>query len=170
MCAVVPEVPASMAIPLMKWSTPLATGSIGIRFATVHVVPFPDLLITISLVEQFVRKPQSGHTTYTLPLASIAAEGNPALRMSPASPWLMNCPTFTAAVQLCPPLVELKACTNPLKPRIGTITFPFGFTNGIPPIPKSLPCVATGVLQVIPPSVEVLIWIRSPEFVLSHSE
>src|SRR5215813_6527745 len=127
------------------------------RFGFVHVVPFPDLLMTISFAEQLVRNRQSGQTTYIFPFASVAAEGNPAARISPASAWLMYSPTFTAAFHVLPPSIEMKACTNPLKARIGTITRPFGFTSGNPPIPKSLPLVATAALQVTPPSVDVLI-------------
>ena len=44
----------------------------------------------------------------------------------------------------------------------GTITVPLGCTTGWPPRPVARLAVATGVLQVRPPSVEVLIRIRSP--------
>ena len=82
----------------------------------------------------------------------------------------MKSPTLTPFVHVIPPLVETNAMTDPVNPRNGTMTLPFGFTSGRPPMPKSCPCVATAGLHVTPPSVEVLIWIKSPALVLSHSE
>ena len=57
----------------------LVTGSIGTRLTADHVVAVVDVLYTMSFDEQFVRKRQSGHITYTLPPASTADEIRPAL-------------------------------------------------------------------------------------------
>ena len=50
----------------------------------------------------------------------------------------------------------------------GTITSPSGWTTGWPPRPKTPLSVWTGALQVSPPSVDVLIRIRSPSPKSSH--
>ena len=55
----------STPIPGMKWSTVLLVASIGMRTTVVHVVPLVDVLITMSLDGQLLRKWQSCTTTYT---------------------------------------------------------------------------------------------------------
>ena len=60
----------------MKWSTPLATGSIGIRWTALQFTPSLDVLKTMSLAVHLGSKRQSSHATYALPAASISAVGN----------------------------------------------------------------------------------------------
>ena len=84
-CALLPEVAGSTATPGMKWSTVLVVGSIGMRAGFVQVTPSAEVLKTRSFEEQFVRKRQSAQTTYTVPLASISADGMGPLRRWPAS-------------------------------------------------------------------------------------
>src|ERR1700755_1285932 len=110
----------------------------------------------MSFAEQLLSKLQSDQERYTVPAPSIAAEGKPALRMPPASPWLGAVAMLTAPVQLAPPLVEMKADMPPSKSAKGTTTVPLGCTSGLPPIPKSPFAVVFGALHVKPPSVEVL--------------
>src|SRR6266567_430741 len=59
------------------------------------------------------------------------------------------------ALQLVPPLVELKAPTAlSLALSIGTITVPSGRTTGCPPMTPVL--LVAGALHALPPLVEVL--------------
>src|SRR6266446_6654370 len=71
--------------------------------------------------------------------------------------------TFTAFVQLFPPYIELNAITSPLNPRMGTITFPPGFTTGTPPMPWSCPAVANAGPQVFPPLGDLVRMSRSTD-------
>src|ERR1700690_851933 len=107
--AELPEVPGSMPMPLMKWSTPLPMGSIGMRLTALQCVPSLDELKTSSLAEQPDSYRQSGQETKTLPAPSMAVEGKPGLRRPPASPWLGALAMLTAHVQVWPPLVDVKA-------------------------------------------------------------
>src|SRR5579862_1281763 len=111
----------------MKWSTPLPTGSIGIRVTLVQVVPFVEVVITRSFAAQLVSKRQSCQTTYTFPDPSISAEGSALERMLPASAWLWIFVTVTVVPQVVPPSVEVKASKLVwLALEIGTTTVPFG--------------------------------------------
>ena len=47
----------------MKWSTVLLVGSIGMRIGAVQVIPFVDVLITMSFDEHPDRNRQSNQTT-----------------------------------------------------------------------------------------------------------
>src|SRR3954465_280947 len=116
----------------------------------------------MSLAEQLLSKLQSGQVRKTFPAPSIAPEGKPALRMPPDSPWLGALAIETARVQVPPPLVDMNADMPPSKSAKGTMTLPFGCTTGLPPIPKSPPCVPCGALHVRPPSMEVLMNSTSP--------
>jgi hypothetical protein len=60
----------------MKWSTVLVTGSIGTRAAGDQFTPSVDVERMMSFELQFLRKRQSHQATYTLPLASTAADGH----------------------------------------------------------------------------------------------
>src|SRR5690242_7065133 len=126
----------------MKWSTVLPTASIGMRVTADHVVPFVDVLITMSFDEQPDRKRQSCHTTYTLPCGSISADGIGSVRRLPATPWSVTLATFTLLPQLLPPSVETKERMPPKLALVGTITRPLGCTSGWPPSPlaKSAVC------------------------------
>jgi hypothetical protein len=54
-------------MPGRKWSTVLVVASIGTRRGAVQLVPFADLLHTMSLVAQPVRNRQSDQATYVVP-------------------------------------------------------------------------------------------------------
>src|ERR1700758_1537331 len=112
---------------------PLPTGSMGMRTFCDQCTPSLELLYTMSLAEQPLSKLQSDHEVYTVPAPSIAADGSPALRRPPASPWLGALAILTARVQLCPPLVDMKADMPPSKSAKGTTTLPLGCTTGLPP-------------------------------------
>src|SRR5439155_27054276 len=120
----------------MKWSTVLVVGSIGMRAGFVQVTPSAEVLKTRSFEEQFVRKRQSAQTTYTVPLASISADGSRPLRRPPASVRSVIEETVTVLLQFAPPSLDEHASIDPKTPRvIGTMTFPVGCTSGWPPIP-----------------------------------
>ena len=57
----------------------------GMRAGGVQFTPSLDVLRTRSFEEQLVRKRQSDQTKYTVPAASISADGNGPLRRFPAS-------------------------------------------------------------------------------------
>src|SRR6266480_2362249 len=124
----------------------------------------PSLVVlkTISLYLQPGSNRQSDHATYTLPDLSISAEGRgTSARMPPCGTWRSAGETITVALQLLPPLVEMKdlilkgwVAFN-TKPRIGTTTLPLGRTTGCPPMPKSWLAVSFGGPQVSPPLWEV---------------
>src|SRR5271166_1129086 len=126
------------------------------RDLLVQCVPSVVLLKTMSLALQPLSKLQSDQEMNTRPPPSTVAEGRPALRRPPSSPRLGACAICCAAVQLWPPLVEVKLETPPLKSAKGTTTVPLSITSGLPLMPKSLPWVVLGEPQVWPPSVEVL--------------
>src|SRR5579863_3381446 len=129
MRVVPPEVEASTPRPGVKWSSVLVTASIGTRAGEVHVVPLVEVDRMMSLLEQPLRKRQSAQETYTLPEASISADGSTLSRSAcgvtallvlpaplrtasasrPATVWWLVLATRTLEVQLLPPLVELKA-------------------------------------------------------------
>src|SRR5579872_2626290 len=154
----------------MNRSTALLVGTSGMRERDVQEVPLFEELMTRSLALQPGRKLQSDQTTYTVPAPSTAALGSPGLRKPPASVCSLSGPILTLRPQLDPPLVDMKAAISPeLKLKIGTTTLPFGWTTGCPPIPNSSSAVFFAVPQVWPPSVEVLIYTRSPLAGLSHS-
>src|SRR5450755_565936 len=115
---------------------------------------------------------QSAHVTYTLPCASISAEGKAGPRRSPVGGWYRVSETITDLFQLAPPFVDMNDLTKyevSEKPSKGTITVPFGWTTGWPPSPRTLSAVACRALQVSPPSVDVLICSRSPRLKSSNS-
>src|SRR5271157_4765198 len=110
-------------------------GSMGTRTTWLQCVPSLELLYTMSFALQPLSKRQSGQETYTVPAPSMAVEGSSALRRPPASPWLGALEMLTAAVQLLPPLVDMKADMPPLKSANPTTTLPLGCTTGFTPIP-----------------------------------
>ena len=66
----------------------LDVGTTGTRLTALHVVPFVDVLYTMSLAEQPLRNRQSAQATYTVPPPSTSAEGRPSpSRMPPAGGW-----------------------------------------------------------------------------------
>ena len=133
----------------------LVVGSTGMRAGILHVTPSLDLLSTRSLAVQFTRKRQSDQTTYTVPAASISAEGNGVLRNPPCSAWSVILEIDTVLLQVVPPSLELNASMLFETPRIGTITLPLRCTSGCPPRPAAELAVARAAPQVSPPSVEV---------------
>src|SRR6266568_4575160 len=116
MCARGPVLVLSMAMPGIKWSTVLLTGSMGMRVTGDQVRPSVEVVMTISFDVQPVRKRQSCHTTYTLPCGSISAEGRGLVRRFPATPWVLTEAAVTALLQLAPPLVETKERIDELLP------------------------------------------------------
>src|SRR5258705_1260029 len=90
----------------MKWSTVLLVASMGMRTTVVQVVALVEVLITMSLDVQPVRKRQSCQTTYTFPEPSISAEGSGPVRRPPATVCLLTALIVTAEVQVDPPLIE----------------------------------------------------------------
>src|SRR4051794_8345421 len=153
----------------MKWSAPLGTGSIGTRLTALQFTPSADVLKTMSFDVQFFRKRQSSHATYTLPAPSISATGSGLVRSGPATPANRVSEIVAALDHVAPPSVERNAASLPFRLSNGTITLPFGCTSGCPPSPFSFPAGGTGVLQVLPPSVDVLMYSRSPSAKLSNS-
>src|SRR5437773_3524569 len=145
----------------MKWSTVLVTASIGTRETSDQLTPSEDVLNTMSFEVHLARKRQSSHATYALPEASISAVGNGLVRRLPAAGWKAIWEMFASFVQLWPPSVERNAAIVPFRLSKGTITVPFGCTSGCPPIPCGWPAVPTGVDQVTPPSLDVLMYSRS---------
>src|SRR5438270_13939697 len=118
---------------------------------------------------QLVRKRQSCQATKSRPFLSISADGNGGVRRPPATLWSEIAVMSTGAVQVEPPFVEVKYMTAPsFALSIGTMTVPFGFTSGWPPIPVALFAVFDAP-QVWPPSVDVFISIRLPRPLSSHS-
>src|SRR5207244_1770948 len=146
----------------MKWSSPLVTRSTGTREAGVQFTPSAEVENTMSLEEQLARKRQSSHATYTLPAPSISAVGSGLVRSPPATPLKRTLLTAMPLVHDCPPSVDRNASILLFRLSNGTMTVPSGWTSGWPPSPLSFPAVGIGVLQVRPPSVEVLISSRSP--------
>ena len=111
----------------MKWSTVLLVASIGMRTTVVQVAPSVDVLMTMSLDEQPLRKRQSCQTTKTLPAPSISAEGSGPVRRPPATVCLLTALMVTGVVQVEPPLVERNARIDvSVALAIGTITVPLG--------------------------------------------
>src|SRR5712691_3553741 len=153
----------------MKWSTPLVTLSIGTRAASVQFTPSDERENTMSLAEQCARKRQSSHATYTVPAPSISAVGSGLVRSPPATLWKRMLVTSTPLAHDWPPSVDRNASIFPFRLSNGTITVPSRWTTGWPPSPLSCPAVGIGVLQVCPPSVEVLIISRSSAPKLSIS-
>src|SRR4029077_21237302 len=95
------------------------------------------------------------------PDASMAVDGSGLDRMPAGSPARYTVATLTAPFHDLPPSVEANAMM-PLPPSSGTITVPFGWTSGSPPSPASPLAVVAAADQCAPPSVDVLIMIRSP--------
>src|SRR6266487_530229 len=116
------------------------------------------------------RKRLSCQATNTLPAPSISAVGSGPERRPPATVWERIRAIVVTSDQLAPPLVERNAPTAvSLALSIGTITLPFGSITGWPPRPAWRLGVVILAPQVSPPSVDVLIWIRLPWALLSHS-
>src|SRR5512135_882190 len=131
------------------------------RVTADHVVPLVEVVITMSLAVQPDRKRQSCQTTYTLPEASISAEGNGPDRSPPATVCTLIDAIVEVLLQLAPPLVERNTRSAvSLALSIGTMTVPLGCTTGCPPRPVALLAVFLAGPQVSPPSEEVLILIR----------
>src|SRR5215831_12520781 len=135
--------------------------------------PFVEVLKTRSLAVQPGSNTQSDHTTYTLPDASISAEGRGIVaRMLPFGKRKFTTATLCVEPQVAPPSVETKALMVKLKrvkPLIGTITVPSGCTRGCPPMPNALFWVVCAGDQFDPPLVEVLISTWSPSVLSSNS-
>src|SRR5579864_2186196 len=127
------------------------------RVTALQFTPLVEVLYTRSLVEQVRRNLQSSQTTHTVPAPSTPADGNGPLRIPPASAWNCTFEMVTAAVQVTPPSVELKADIAFVSS--GTTTVPLGCTSGWPPIPCTRSAVGFGTPHVNPPSLEVLIRI-----------
>ena len=78
--------------------------------------------------------------------------------------------TRTVARQLAPPSIERnERIAVAFAFAIGTITCPFGWTTGWPPTPPAWSPVVSPGAQLSPPSSEVLILIRLPLPLSSHS-
>src|SRR2546429_3097906 len=154
----------------MKWSTPVVVASIGPGVTAVHVVPLLDVEKTMSLAGQPDRNRQSCQATYTVPAASISADGRPPpSRTPPATGWADTLPIRTVELQDVPPLVEVnERIADPLA-EYGTTTVPLGCTTGCPPRPDGLPDGEIDGDQVAPPSLERLMTIRLPLVVTSTS-
>src|SRR5206468_12776274 len=117
----------------MKWSMRLPVASIGMRLMADHVVPvaFVECTTTMSFVGQARRNRQSSHAMYTTPLPSISADGSGPSRRLPATLWCLIVAIVVTALQLTPPLVELKApIAVSLALAVGTMTVPSGRTTG----------------------------------------
>src|SRR5437660_8315152 len=97
------------------------------RATAVQLVPFVEVLITISFALQRVSKRQSSQTTKTFPAPSISAVGKGPERIPPASVCDRIEATVVVLLQLLPPLVELNASTEvSLALSMGTMTVPLG--------------------------------------------
>ncbi|MFI9158249.1 hypothetical protein [Kitasatospora aureofaciens] len=154
--AVEPEVAWSTPKPGMKWSTLLVVASIGTRVTADQVLPSVVVEYTMSLAGQPERNRQPCQATWTLPLASISAEGRPSpSRRLPATADEETLATRTVEPQELPPLVEVKERIELPLVENGTTTVPFGCTSGWPPRPESVPEGLTGADQVAGPSCEV---------------
>src|SRR3954447_13439064 len=104
----------------------------------------------MSFVRQLRRNRQSLQATYTLPAASISADGRGPSRRLPATLWCEIVAIVVTAVQLAPPLVDLKApIVVSFALAVGTMTVPLGWTTGCPPMTPAL--LVAGALQVLPP-------------------
>src|SRR6266700_3890022 len=138
-----------------------------------QTLPLVEVLKTRSLAGQPGSNTQSDQTTYTLPDASISAEGRGIVaRMPPFGKRKATTATLWVGPQVAPPFVEVKALMRKLKrvkPLIGTITVPLGCTRGCPPMPNALLVVVCAGVQFTPPLVEVLISTRSPSVLSSNS-
>jgi hypothetical protein len=152
----------------MKWSTVLEVASIGTRVTAPQVVSLVDLLMTMSLAGQPDRNRQSCHTTYTVPAESTSAEGSGLVRSPPATVCDEMVETSTVARQLAPPSMERNERIWPEELWNGTMTVPLGRTTGWPPRPLAASPVFCGVLQVLPPLVERLIFMRLPAALSSN--
>src|SRR5476651_920893 len=123
----------------------------------------------MSFDEQFVRKLQSAHTTYTRPDPSMPAPGRVSARMPPLGARKLTFATNTDEPQLAPPSVEVNAsiATFP-KAQNGTTTLPFGCGSGSPPWPTAPSAEFFAGPHVRPPSLDVL-RLTWPVDVESHS-
>src|SRR3981189_542419 len=138
----------------MKWSTVLLVASMGMRTTVVQVAPSVEVLITMSLEAQLVRKRQSCQTTYTFPALSISADGSGPVRRPPATVCLLTALIVTAEPPVDPPLVERNARMDvSVALARGPITVPFGETTGCPPMPVLFEAVFLAAPQVRPPSL-----------------
>src|SRR5215211_492670 len=155
-------------MPGMKWSTALVVASTGTRVTGPQVVSLVDLLMTTSLAAQPERNRQSCHTTYTVPAASISAEGSGLVRSPPATVWDWMVATSTVARQLAPPSTERNERICPEELWKGTITVPLGRTTGWPPRPLAASPVFSAAPQVTPPLVDRRIFMRLPLAVSSY--
>src|SRR2546423_1233238 len=146
----------------MKWSAPSVVVPIGTRFGAVQLVPVVEVLMTMSLLEQWERKRQSCQATYTLPPPSISALESGLVRTC-GGLCASAAATRTGLRQVAPPLVERKAMIFVwLQLLAGTITVPPGLTTGWPPSPLARLAVFFARPQVKPPLVEVETLSRLP--------
>src|SRR5437660_46222 len=76
--------------------------SIGTRAGVDQVVPSVEVLNTMSLTAQPVRKRQSCQATYTVPSAATSADGSGPVRRPPATGWASAVATVVVALQLAP--------------------------------------------------------------------
>src|SRR3954471_12231002 len=136
----------------MKWSAPLVTGSIGMRFTALQFTPSDEFENTMSFDVQFLRKRQSCQATYALPAPSISAVGSGLVRSPPRKAEERTAEMVTARDQDPPPSVDRNAASLPLRLSNGTMTVPFGCTSGWPPRALSFPAGAAGGLPLSPPS------------------
>src|SRR3989442_14231099 len=94
----------------MKWSAPSVVVPIGTRFGEVQLVPVLEVLMTMSLLEQWERKRQSCQATYTLPPRSISALGRGLVRTC-GGLCASAAATRTGLGHVSPPLFERKPRT-----------------------------------------------------------
>ena len=159
----------STAIPGMKWSTVLVTASIGTRVTADHVVPLVDVLITMSL------EVQPGAEAAVLPdYVDLAAGRYLGGRKRtgtqvPSHRVVANCGDRYRRAPCIPAVRGPEGAFGRAIGLIGDDGDAVRLDQGWPPSPEGLP---DGVLvgpHVSPPSVEVLICIRLPDELLSHS-
>src|SRR3954454_8176779 len=93
----------------MKWSAKLDAASIGTRLTAVQVTPSCEVLNTMSLDAQPLRKRQSCQATKTRPVPSTSALGSAIARRSPATVCLLIADAVTDALHDAPPSVERNA-------------------------------------------------------------
>src|SRR4051794_16259912 len=108
-CVPAPDVARSTASPGMKWSTPLPTGSSGMRWTADQVTPSTEELKTMSLAVHRASKRQSSQATNTRPSPAISAVGSGLVRRSPATGWKLTFEIAISCDHVRPPSVELNA-------------------------------------------------------------
>src|SRR5262249_36308387 len=90
----------------------------------------------------------------------MAAEGETTARMGPATERAKTEAIRTVLLQREPPSLEKKAAMPAgAKVKNGTMALPFGCPTGWPPTPSTRSALASGALQLRPPSLDRLICI-----------